>query len=334
MRLNNWKVIGSCALLAQLFAASAMAVDLKEIERLLGSTGVDGWIHGSVSDRNLYVFTYRNPNDFFDYIQMSLVSFDPTILTQLASFNRNDEVLVKGSFMNNPSQQKHIQVTSISAVKKYDPAYPVPAYQYEARIPDELLNLSRATLLVHAVAAGGAILVVEYKDQVLPVFVGKPDLTKDLYRNDVVDVAIKIQHTPGRPTHLNIVDTDPAPVKMVDSIKALHGKPASVEGALILFPKSPEIITNVFAVQQTLPSGLTRQFTLANLDDPTIFTAIVAKLQKAWDAAPANSYVNGRNKRVSTVLKVKATGVFNEIDPSQANAQILLASPDDVTVSQ
>lgn len=314
-----------------LLSAQAFAVDLGEIERLLGSTGVDGWIHGSVSDRNLYVFTYRNPNNFFDYIEMSLVSFDPAMLRQLSTLSRNDEVLVKGSFMNNPSPQKHIALTSIQLVKKFEPAYPVPAYHYEARIPDELLHLSKADFLVHAVGGDGKILVVEYKDQVLPVYVNKPELTKGLYRNDVIELAFQLQSSPNRPTHLNLLDNDPAPVKVVDSIKALHGKPASVEGALILFPKSPEIKTNVFAVEQKLANGLTRQFTLTNMSDMNVFAQITKKLQQAWDKYPGQ-YANGRNKRISTKLKVKAKGVFNEVDPSQANAQIFLNTPDDVEV--
>ncbi len=315
-----------------LFAANAAyAVDIAEVGRQLAGPGCDGWIHGSVSDRNLYVFTYRTPGNFFDYIEMSLVSFDPAILRQLATFSRNDEVLVKGSFMNNPSPQKHIQVSSISMVKKFEPAYPVAPYQYQARIPDELLHLSRATVLVHAVGGDGKILVVEYKDQIVPIYVTKPELTQGLYRNDVIDVAIKIQATPNRPTHLNVVDTDPAPLKVVDSIRALHGKPAAVTGALILFPKSPEIKTNVFAVEQKLDNGLTRQFTLTNMSDMNVFMQILNKLQAAWDKYPG-TYVNGRNKRVSTKIQVKATGTFNEVDPSQANAQIFLDSADKVEV--
>jgi hypothetical protein len=315
-----------------MFASSAAhAVDLQQIQAQLAGAGCDGWIHGSVSDRNLYVFTYRTPGNFFDYIEMSLVSFDPAILRQLANFSRNDEVLVKGKFMDNPSPQKHIMVSSVSMVKKFQPDYPVGPYQYQARIPDELLNLKRATVLVHAVGGDGKILVVEYKDQIVPIYVTKPELTQGLYRNDVIDVAIKIQTTPNRPTHLNVVDTDAVPLKVVDSIHALHGKPASVTGALILFPKSPEIKTNVFAVEQKLDNGLTRQFTLTNLNDMNVFMQILNKLQTAWDKYPS-TYVNGRNKRVSTKLKVKATGTFNEIDPSQANAQIFLDSADKVEV--
>jgi hypothetical protein len=38
--------------------------------------------------------------------------------------------------------------------------------------------------------------------------------------------------------------------------------------------------------------------------------------------------VSGRNKLISTKIRVRATGTFNEIDPNQANAQIVLDNVD------
>ena len=68
-----------------------------------------------------------------------------------------------------------------------------------------------------------------------------------------------------------------------------------------------------------------------NFDNPDVFTAIRTKLQAAWDKS-GSAYVNGRNKLVSTKVRVRATGTFNEVDPSQANPQILLNSADSVQV--
>jgi hypothetical protein len=42
----------------------ARAVDLVQLEKDLNGAGVTGWIHGSVADRHLYVFTYRTPGNF------------------------------------------------------------------------------------------------------------------------------------------------------------------------------------------------------------------------------------------------------------------------------
>jgi hypothetical protein len=120
-------------------------------------------------------------------------------------------------------------------------------------------------------------------------------------------------------------------VKVLESITSLHGKPAVIEGALIMFPKSPEIIFNVFAVQQELQSGLKRQYTLVNFEDPAAFAKIREKLQAAWDKHKGET-VNGRNKLVSLRIKVKATGTFNEVYPNQANPQILLKSAASVEI--
>lgn len=317
--------------LGLLLSACAHAVDIREVERKLTTTGAEGWVHGSSPSQGLYVFTYRNPKDFFDFIEMSLVATKPEIQKQLEALGRHDQVRIKGEFLDNPSPQKHIDVASVEVIKKFVTPYPVPAYEHEARVPDELLNKTSATFLVHAVHQDGHILVVEYKDTVLPIWVRNGELTKNLFRGDVVQLSFSIQSHPSQPTHLRIDEAAPQAVQLVESIRAKHGKPGTVEGKLVLFPKSPEIMFNVFAVLEELPSGLTRQYTLVNFDNPDTFTKIRAKLQAAWDKYPG-AYTNGRNKLLSSRVRVKATGTFNEIDPNQANPQILLSSPDSVEI--
>jgi hypothetical protein len=99
-----------------------------------------------------------------------------------------------------------------------------------------------------------------------------------------------------------------------------------------MFPKSPQVIFNVFAVLQELPGGMQRQYTLVNFDSPEKFTAIRTKLQDAWDAGGPDAAKSGRNKLISTKVRVRVTGTFNEIDPNQANAQIVLDSADSVQI--
>ena len=315
--------------------ASAYAVDMTEVEKELTTTGVEGWIHGSVESQGLYVFTYRTPGDFFDYIEMSLVSQDAGMMKSLATFNRHDQVRVKGSFMDdNPSPQKHILISSVELITKYQESVPVEPYQHQAKLPDELLNKTSGTFLVHAIGGDGQILVVEYKDVILPIFVRNGALTKNLFRGDLVQLAFKIQKRPHEPVHLNIDQTATQPVQVLESIQSLHGKTATLEGALILFPKSPEIIFNVFALKQELQAGLSRQFTLVNFDDPAKFAEIRGALQAAWDKYQKmpGAYVNGRNKLVSTKIRVRATGTLNEVSPNQANPQILLKSVDSIQI--
>ena len=310
----------------------SFAVDLNQVETELKGAGATGWIHGSVEDQGIYVFTYRNPKNFFDYAELSLTTSDPVVQKKFASLSRHDKVLVKGSYLLLPNvPQKHIDVSSIDLIKKYSSGYQVDPYQHQIKIPDALLQQTSATFLVHAIAGDGKILVVEYQDAVLPVFVKNGSLTKNLYRGDVVKLNYKIQARPHEPVHLNLNETVADAVTVLNSLAALHGKPADVQGRLILFPKSPEITLNVFAVEAQMPGKLMRQYTLVNMDDPAVFNAIVKKCQTAWDRYPGE-YDNGRNKLVSRRLQVKVKGTFNEVDPSQANAQILINSADDLEI--
>ncbi|MES2964955.1 MAG: hypothetical protein V4760_13780, partial [Bdellovibrionota bacterium] len=112
----------------------------------------------------------------------------------------------------------------------------------------------------------------------------------------------------------------------------MHGKPAAVEGALIMFPQSPEIIFNVFAVEDASVPGIKRQFTLLNQDDPKVFKEIREKLQAAWDLHPGAS-VNARNKLKSNKIRVSVKGTFQVIDANQANAQVLLKSANDIVIN-
>jgi len=140
-----------------------------------------------------------------------------------------------------------------------------------------------------------------------------------------------IQGYPHKPTHLEVDESSATPIRVVDSIHSLHGTKGTITGALILFPKSPEIKFNVFAVQQILGSGLKRQFTLVNFESMEKFEKLRALLQQAWDRHPTD-YVNGRNKLVNTKVTVSATGMFNDDNPSQANPQILLGDLNSIQI--
>ena len=314
-----------------LLLAACAPIQVKLDRALAAGRAVEGEIHGAYPDLNLYVFTYRDPKNFFDYVEASLIATTPELTARLAELRRHDRVRIQGARADNRSQQVHIELGSLEVVTKYEASPPIPRYEHEASIPDDLLGKTNELFLVHAVNAGGAVLVVEREDVVLPVYVRRPELTRDLSRNDVVRLYYEIRSRPDRPVHLELADVD-QPVEVVESVASLHGKPASLEGALVLFPKSPQVLFNVFAVLQELPGNAQRQFTLVNFEDPTKFEAIRKKLQDAWDVAGPDGAVNGRNKLISTKVRVRVTGTFNQIDPNQANAQIVLDGPDAVEI--
>ncbi len=320
---------------APLPSHAAKPVDLKEVERQLTTTGVSGWVHGSVDELGEVVFTYRTPGKFFDNIIMSLVTEDEQISAQLKALNRHDQIMITGKFLANPSPQKHILVSSVVMLKKYDSGYDSEPYDYNAEIPKELLGTTSGTFLVHTVAGDGHILVVEYKDAVIPVFVQNTTLTESLFRNDIIELNYKLQPFPETPTHLNLNEDLAEPLRVIESIKNLSNTRAEdyfTEGALIMFPQSPEIKFNVFAVQQDLSGGLKRQFTLVNFDNFDVFTKIRLALQEAWDRHPGE-YDNARNKLVSRKIRVRIkSGTISNDVPQQANPQILLNDLSDIEI--
>jgi hypothetical protein len=325
--MSRFVVLAACLL----FVQACTSIPVKLERELAAGRAVEGEIHGAYPDLNLYVFTYRNPKDFFEYVEVSMVAPDPELAMQLAALRRHDRVRIEGALMDNRSNQMHVELRSLEVVKKYEGSPAVPSYDYKGHLPDDLRDKDNELFLVHAVNAGGTVLVVEHEDVVLPVYVTRPELTRDLARNDVVRLYYEIRSRPNRPVHLQLKDIE-KPVEVVESVMALHGMPADIEGPLVLFPKSPQVLFNVFAVLQELPGNTQRQFTLVNFDDQAKFAEIRKKLQDAWDAAGPGAAVSGRNKLISTKVRVRATGTFNEIDPNQANAQIVLSGVDSLEI--
>ena len=320
-------------IIAWLIFLQGCAVSQRQLfeRQLTSDSGAVGEIHGAYRELDLYVLTYRNPKNFFEFIEVSLIPGSPQISSLLAGLHRHDRVRIKGELLDNRSPQPHVELSSLEVVKRYEATPAMPAYTYSADIPADLRGKDSELFLVHNVGAGGRILVVEHKDVVLPIHVRRPELTRDLARNDVVRLSYEIRTEPERPVHLRLREDASQPVEVVDSVMGLNQKPAVVEGALVLFPKSPQVAFNVFAVLQELPGGLRRQYTLANFESEKTFEEIRKKLQLAWDQS-GNVPVSGRNKLISTNVRVRATGKFNAIDPNQANVQIVLDGPDSVEV--
>jgi len=304
------------------------------IDKKLGGEGVEGEIHAIHAETETYVFTLRNPNNFFQYVHFSLVPWTARVGRQLAALNRHDRVRIFGEVMKkNRSPQIHIELTKVEVVQKYQSEVPFPPYEREVTLPKDLPRNAAgngdALFLVHAVHADGQILVVEYKDAVIPVFVREPKISKELYRNDIVRIFYRLQNVPSEPTHLRLRPDVEEPIVRVESVLSKHGLPADLTGALVLFPKSPQVSVDVFAIHEEVEGGATRQYTIANFESPEVFRAIREKCLQAWQSDSAN-YVNGRNKLIHKKIRVRARGVFNVVDPNQANVQILLKSADDL----
>ncbi len=312
------------------FSLSAAPIDFKELEKSLKGKGLSGWVHGASDPLGLYVFTYREPGNFFNHAEFPMVASQPSIENTLKSLGRHDEVLVKGYFLENGAPIRHIFVEDLVLIRKYESPNPAPEpYPYQADLPSELLKKTEIFGKVHAVVDEGRVLVIEYKDAVVPVVVGNPLLAKDLFRNDKVKLQIVVRDFPPQPTHVSLNLKSNNPLVVTDRMVDWHGKKGSIEGNLVLFPKSPQVSFNVFALQVPDEQGILREFTLVNFEDAQVFEQIRNKLQSLWDETPVG-IENGRNKLIHRGIKLKATGTFNVVEPGQANPQVLLVGPQSI----
>ncbi len=319
-------ILLSCWISFSVFAA----VDLVEVEKELTGSGVQGWIHGAAHDQREYVFTYRNPKDFFDHMEFSLLPANKTVMAELKKATRHDEVLLIGKFGKNPSSQKHIIVESIKTIAAYTPP-PVAARKREADLPKDLLAGKSTLATVHAVAAEGEILVLEYKDAVVPVFVKDTAVSKTLFRGDKIRIHYTVQKTPKLPVHLGLDSSVKTPIEVLDRVEDQHGKKLTLQGSLVYFPKSPQIRFGVYAIQVKDTDGLSRNYTLVNFEDPDVFSEIRKKLDKIWSEATTTPK-DGRNCLIQPSIQIRAEGDGNVVSPNQANPQILLDGPDAITV--
>lgn len=313
------------------------AVSDTGIDTCLKTDGVRLEVHGLSVEDQTAVVTFRDPKNFFIYRHFSLITKDRALKTEIFKLKRHDIVIVKGSLARFQSPQKHILATALTVENVSDAHDGMGDYKYETP-PEEVLAKTNLTAVVHGIFENGSILVLEYGDRVIPVYVEPryAPLAKDLYRSDVIEINYSVQDSPGHPIHLNLTGNVNgkvvAPLTVKESILAQSGKQVEMTGELVLYPKSPQIQFNIFALKQDLGNGLRRYYTLVNVEDPVIFEAIRTKLQAVWDSE-ATGRKNDRNKWINTKITVHAIGTSNTQDPNQANPQILLKSADDVDAS-
>jgi hypothetical protein len=312
------------------------SIDLKEVEKLLTTTGLKGEIHGASVHSKLFVLTYRSPDNFFENIQLPLTSVDSAIIATLTNLKRHQSFLVKGNFVENKAPIKHINVTSLELIKDYTSEVDNHRHEYKGDLGD-LVNLKEFTGRVHATGAEGKMLVMEYKDRIVPVFVTEPAsqaLVKDLYRGDLVKIRFYVRRSPESPTHISLetqanLGPNEKALEVKDSLISHHGESVTKTGYLIKFPKSPLIKFNIYALLVEDADGSSIQFTVTNLEDMDLFKKAREKMEKIWDENAA-SVENDRNKLVNRKVLITAKGTYNMIDRGQANPQIIIHDVNDI----
>jgi len=302
-------------------------------EALRSGSGLVAEVHGADQDSKLYVVAVRNPDNFFDALQVPLVA-DYThsdfqkVRQVLGTLSRHDRVLIKGQLRGSSAPEMHIMATSLEVTKKFDGGYEnYPPYDHQAKLPGELLNQSTAIFKVHAVIPSAPLMVVEFKDVNVPLVVPSELVgqIENLYRGDKISVDYEILGYPTRPTHLTLKS-----LRVLDSLVTQHGQPISHCGELVMFPESPQVRFNVFAIKKDIGDDLFRTYTLINFEDMDLFFKLRDKAQASWDGNK-NPIQRGRNYYINPKIKACATGVVNMIDPSQANPQITINNLEDLT---
>jgi len=295
----------------------------------LASEGLVGWIHGSIHDESLYVFTWRRPDNFFVNIQFPMSSFDVKVLGELKQLKRHDRVRIFGEFMAPNAPLTHIQVRTVEMVEPYlGPEIPNNEVKEYGALPQEILDGREVVTKVHVSADGGAVLVIEYKDQMIPVYNPNPVLARGLYRNDKIFLKYTVRKTPNRPTHLEVDVNRSNPIEVVSQIACRHDQVVELEGLLVMFPKSPQIKMNVFALRTEDSDGVKQNYTFLVPDMDTQagieeFFAMNEILQDSWDEM-IEFAVDDRNKFLNERISVRVRGRHNVISPAQANPQIIV----------
>ena len=307
--------------------AAYRGLNITNLSKELTSTGLVGRIHGAASDTQMFVMAVREPNNFFSHREFSLIPKDEAVQNTLDRLNRHDLVCVRGDIIANPSPQKHIALNSVRVLEPWAQPEGFAPYQ-KTGIPEKLEEKTSFTGKVHFVNEDGKILVVEYRDAVLPIYVSATEYTQNLYRGDIIELAYQIQRYPQKPVHLQLDTTVQQPIKILDAIASWNGQSKTLTGSLVKFPQSPQLKFDVYAMEVDT-RGIKRYFTLINFDNMAEFEKIRQKLAKIWNDNESTA-VSGRNMLINPNVKIEATGLANIVSPEQANPQILLDSAEQI----
>ena len=318
------------AFLPSLFALPAPERDaLYYQERLHSEDGLKVSLHASVTEFSQFVVTYRNPENFFDFDHFPLIPESRQVRVQLSQLKRHDVIRIWGRLEERTDSQTHLFANRLEVVRTH--IDDLPEFDRDFELPDEVLGLSEIIAKVHANVSDGKVLVIDYKGGIFPVIV-PADMTswsRALYRGDKIVLRYQVQSAPARPMHLVLSRTSQEPIQVLESALGFHQQPVDFIGSVVLYPKSPQISLDIFAIRVDRGDGVHLDFTLVNFEDFDLFFAILAKVQGFWDASD-QSPQNGRNNLHKPELLIRVRGEGHVVDPNQANPQILIKSLEDL----
>jgi hypothetical protein len=298
-------------------------ITLDDLQVMVRGEGLKGTMHGANHATGAYVFTWWDPDSFFRNLNFALIAANDDVRAALGTLERHQQLTLRGTMVRAPGMQTHIRVEALEPGERWSPGVHAVQPQPPSRDMRRALQGRRQIrALVHAIDDDPGILVIEYGGEVLPVVVPEhPELRKQvagLYRGDRIEIRYRLRPAPPRPVHLELDPSGGRPALTVtDAIRVQHETMRTVEGNLVLFPKSPALRRSIWGVEERGPDGLHRYFTIFNFDDLKDQDQTDAKLRAAWDARPG--VVDARNKYVHPGVRVRVTGRVNNPAQNQAN---------------
>ncbi len=303
------------------------AIPWESIREELETNGLKGIVHGINPETRVYVFTWRHPDDFFRQYFFPMVPDNPEAEAQIRSLKRHQSVTVRGYLMDPHPDQRHIVVESLDPGPPWEPGSPNPGretpegFSGHHKAPEKTVTV---TGLVHALAGEGGLFVMELADAVFPVIVPEAMRPVTLWRGDVIQARLVFREWPPHPRHMTLAG-EPDALTVLDAIRDLHGREMTLEGPLVLFPDSPVLNRDIWAVKQVDENGLSRYFTLFNFEDAADQARIDAMLAGWWEAA-ADQRQAGRNLHINPAIRIRVTGKVNQVAVNQANPTLMIES--------
>lgn len=303
---------------------SAVHDDKTVRERLRGE-GLVGHIHGAFPDRKLFVLTVRDEQDFSNFRFFTLIFTDASAAGNL---KRHDRVQVFGTLLKNPSEQRHILVHRFNLL---EPAVHAYNYEHYTQLPGDLPPTGQLQVVVHAVSTEKGVLVVDYGDAIVPVFIADIDATaamlEKLHRGDIIMLPYKLRSHPNRPPHMEL----DGEIEIIDALADRNGMQVTWEGYLVMFPDRTQIKFNVFTLAHDDGYGVERFYTITNFRDPGAFDRIMQLLQNEWDRQ-VQYILPARNKLINKRIRLRVTGKVSVNRKNQVNPMLIVEARDDIEV--
>ena len=303
------------------------------MNRQLKHQGLTGYIHAANTATKTVVLTVNEPGG--KSRNVALIAETPALWNQLNTLQRYDLVRVKGERVYRLYPQAHVVINRLTVLKRWQPdvAKGLPALHADPNLANPfmaLIDQPTLTGTIHAVAGQGHVLLLDYKGAVYPLVAPDNTQTQHLWRGDRVTLRLSMMVTPNSPLHLMLEPATPGdtkrPVDVLEAIKTLHNQPTEAKGYLVLYPKSPAMAKDSWALAHTLPEGGVRYYLLESAWGKQGQMSLDRYLAHLWQSDP-HAAEAGRQKWLKPQLLLQAKGLVWVEQPNQFQPRLRVNGP-------